>query len=75
MNVETLGYTEIIHISKLNKRLLRSKCKDKFLENNPALHGVRITDNMIMTSLIKYYLGYISLEGLENELNNKQQHK
>lgn len=75
MGNECKNYSERIAVSKLNKRLIRKECQIEFLKNNPHFKDIRITDNMIITALIKTYLGVFSFDGIENELNDKPKHK
>lgn len=65
------GYTHTVHISKLNKKLLTA-CKKELMSVNPEFEGMKISDDKIMTSLIRYYLGlkyYAIKSEAENELD------
>jgi len=63
------NYSSRICCSALNKHLINTICKDKLLENKPDLEGMKISENMILTSMIKIYTGYISLKEFEDEFN------
>lgn len=65
-------YSEIIHISPLNKKILLNEAKEKLVEDNPELAGTRITPNRIMTTLLKKHLGLTFFDikrKYEHELN------
>ncbi len=56
------NYSEIIHISKTNKKELREIIKRDMLKENYVLRGSSISDNQAFTSLIlqwKKIRGYI----------------
>ena len=44
------------------KRLIINDCKRKFRKLHPEYDGKDITQNQILTSMIKNYCGYISLD-------------
>lgn len=48
--------TDMIHCSKQNKILLSKHCLKVFLEEYPQLQGSHVTQNQLLTSLIRYYL-------------------
>ena len=61
-------------VSALSKHLVNTICKDKLLKGKPDLEGMRITEEMIIRSMIKFYTGHISLKEFEDEFN-KSNHK
>lgn len=52
------GYTETIHISKVNKSLMLNDVADRIKENNPVLEDRNLTQDHIMSFLIRAYLEY-----------------
>lgn len=52
------GYTETIHISKVNKKLMLIDCQERIKENNPVLQDRNLTHNDIQSFLIRSYLEY-----------------
>lgn len=54
---KTRGYTDVIHVSQVNKILLTKHCRAELLEATPELHGIKLSEDRIMTSIIRYYLG------------------
>lgn len=66
------NYDARICCSRLNKHLINTICREKLLKNKPDLEGINISENMILTSMIKYYTDYISLKEFENEFNSNK---
>jgi len=52
------GYTETIHISKVNKSLMQNEVAVRIKENNPVLEDRNLTQNDIMSFLVRAYLEY-----------------
>lgn len=47
-----------VHLTIRNsvKNMLREQCKEEFLRHHPEFKGSHITDNLILTQIIQYYL-------------------
>ena len=70
--VQKRGYTDVIHVSRVNKLLFKIYCKKELIEASPELEGMNISEDRVMISLIRYYLGgkYYDLKSkVENELD------
>lgn len=65
------NYSSRICVSELNKHLINTICKDKLIKSKPDLEGMKISENMIITSMIKNYTGHISLKQFEDDYYNK----
>lgn len=50
-------YTHVVHVSQLNKILLTKHCREELFYNIPELRETKVSENRIVTALIKYYLG------------------
>ena len=62
------GYDDVVHISKINKHLTLGAAKKIYLDHHPELKDTKITENMLMTSLLMFYLG----ENYEMERSNAE---
>ena len=70
------NYSSRICCSALNKRLINTICRERLVKGKPEFEGIKISENMILTSMIKNYVGLISLKQFEEDFNaNKSKHK
>ncbi len=58
-------YSERLICSKRIKNYINKECKQKFIEEYPETEGSKITENQILTYLIKSKLGLFYLENGE----------
>jgi len=49
-------YIDTIHVSKIDKELLRNECKKLFLDENPNFEGLPLSDGFMFRRLVQYYL-------------------
>lgn len=73
--IKSRGYTDVIHVSQVNKKLLTIYCRAELLKSTPDLEGVNVSEDRIITSLIRYYLGleYFKLKSqTENDLGKSR---
>lgn len=66
------NYTSRLCCSELNKHLINTICRDKLLIAKPDLIDVKVSENMILTSMIKSYTGHITLKEFEEEFLKKK---
>lgn len=60
-------YSNRLVVSKKVKYYINNPCKEKFLEDYPETEGSKITENQIVTDLIKRRLGLFYLENGNSE--------
>ena len=64
-------YSQLIHISPVNKKLLEIECRKRLIENNDEFSkDDKIPANRILSTLIKNYLG-VSYFSLKSEYENE----
>ena len=51
-------YIAQLNCSQETKDLIMNDCIAAFIEENPKLKGIKITQNLILTRLAAYYLNY-----------------
>ncbi len=49
-------YIDKLSCSKATKKLIMKDCVKEFLKHHPELHGLKITQNMMLTQIAKFYL-------------------
>lgn len=56
--------------SSFNKHLINTVCREQLIKVKPDLEGANITEDMILTSMIKNYTGKVTLQDLKEEFEN-----
>ncbi len=49
-------YVEQLNCSKETKELIMNDCVKAFLEENPKLRGIKVTQNLILNRIANFYL-------------------
>ncbi len=65
--VNELNYSDRLVCSKKVKKYIHNDCKDRFLKDNPEYEGSHVSENLILTWLIKSKLALFYLENGNNK--------
>ena len=68
--VNDKNYSARLICSKKVKNYINNECRQKFIERNPELEGSNITENHILTDMIKRDLGLFYLENDKHNNNH-----
>ena len=65
--VQERTYSNMLVCSNKIKKLINTHCKEEFIKRNSGYDGANVTENQILTDMIKKYLKVFTLEGFNDE--------